>query len=139
MMDLIQEFLAVLLVESGVAIPAPDSRGIFSVVIDGQELRFLTIKQSKMIMIGIIGKAEVLASARNQDLQLMLADCLTLQGARFAKLGNSEVMTLEPETGELVLWVSFDSDTGVSIPSLLGAAESMLNEIEFWKKWLAAA
>lgn len=139
MIDLIQEPLSVLCDEVGVPVPQPDARGICTVVIDNQELRFVPLKQGKVVMLGIIGNAEALAAKRNEDLQIVLASCLTLQGARFAKLGTREVMTLEPETGELVLWQSFDPSTGVSISSFLGAAESMLNEVEYWKNWLAAS
>jgi len=136
MIDLIQEPISVLCEEVGISVPQPDGRGVLAVVIDGQEIRYMGLKQNRIAMVGVIGDAAAIAERRREDLQGVLASCLTLQGARFGKLGAREILTLEPETGELVAWFCFDG-TGMSISGFLSATESMLNEMEFWKNWLA--
>jgi hypothetical protein len=133
----LQEPLSVLCEEVGVPTPAPDAKGIYHLVIDGQELRLLTLNTDRVIMLGVLGKADTIAEHRHENRQLMLANCLALQAVRFGKLATLEVLTIEPETDELVLWRGFESYT-LTIPTLLAAAESLLNELEFWKIWLSS-
>lgn len=117
--------------------PSADARGVYSIVIEGQEIRVSTLMNGKVILLGVIGQASTLAENRRESRRELLAGCLGLQAVRFTRLGTPEVLTLEPESGELVLWQSFEGPD-VSIPTFLGAAESLLNELEFWKNWLAA-
>ena len=138
MNDLIEEPLGVLCDEVGVPMPVPDEHGVYRLVVDGQELRVLALKQGRIIVTGVLGHAETIAANRREEMQVMLASCMTLQAARLSKLGTGEVLTLESETGELVLWLSFEGP-GVPISRFLPAAESLLNEMEFWKNWLAAS
>lgn len=138
MNDALHEPVSVLCDEAGLPVPQPDERGIYRIFIDGQEVRVTAMKQGKVILLGVIGSANALAENRRESPQALLNNCLVLQAGRFSKLGTREVLTLEPETGELVLWQSLDGH-GVSIPAFLSAAESLLNELEFWKTWLAAS
>lgn len=138
MNDLLQEPVSVLCEEAGVPAVQPDERGHYRIVIDSQEMRIMALNQGRIVMLGVIGRAGSLADQRRESVSSLLNGCLALQAARFSKLGTREILTLEPETGELVLWHSPDSH-GVSIPMFLLAAESMLNELEFWKNWLAAS
>lgn len=137
MSALLQEPISVLCDEVGISMPAADARGVYSIVIEGQEIRVFTLMNGKVILLGVIGQASTLAENRRESRRELLAGCLGLQAVRFTRLGTPEVLTLEPESGELVLWQSFEGPD-VSIPAFLGAAESLLNELEFWKNWLAA-
>lgn len=137
MSALLQEPISVLCDEVGISMPAADARGVYSIVIEGQEIRVSTLMNGKVILLGVIGQASTLAENRRESRRELLAGCLGLQAVRFTRLGTPEVLTLEPESGELVLWQSFEGPD-VSIPAFLGAAESLLNELEFWKNWLAA-
>lgn len=136
MSDLLQEPISVLCDEVGLPTPKPDAQGIYHIVIEGQSVRVLTLSQGRVVLLGIIGSASIIAEDRQESRQALLASCLSLQAVRFGKLGTEQVLTLEPETGELVLWQAFEGP-GVSIPVFLMAAESLLNELEFWKNWLA--
>lgn len=137
MSALLQEPISVLCDEVGISMPAADARGVYSIVIEGQEIRVSTLMNGKVILLGVIGQASTLAENRRESRRELLVGCLGLQAVRFTRLGTPEVLTLEPESGELVLWQSFEGPD-VSVPAFLGAAESLLNELEFWKNWLAA-
>ncbi len=138
MSDLLQEPISVLCDEVAVPTPKADADGVYHLVIDGQQVRVFSLKQGKVVLAGVIGSAAIIAEDRKESRQSLLASCLALQAVRFGKLATQEVLTLEPETGELVLWQSFEGP-GVSVPVFLAAAESLLNELEFWKTWLGAA
>lgn len=134
----LQEPLSVLCDEVGVPMPQPDSRGSYSLEIDGQTLRVSELKNQRVILAGVVGNLGVIAAKRETSRQDVLANCLGVQAVRFAKLATAEVLTFEPETDELILWTGFDGPS-ISIPAFLQGAESMLNELEFWKNWLAAS
>lgn len=136
MSTVLNEMISVLCDETGVAVPAPDARGIHVIRIEEHELRVQPLNQGRFILLGVIGKAESIAEKREQSRQALLSTCLGLQAARFSKLGTAEVLTLEPENDELVLWRSFE-ESRVSISAFLQAAESLINETEFWKTWLS--
>lgn len=138
MSDLLLEPVSILCEEVGLPQMPPDERGVYRLVIDGQEIRVSALLNGRVVLLGVIGNATDLAEDRRESRQLLLSGCLTLQMVRFGKLGTEQALTLEPETGELVLWQSFEGP-GVSIPMFLSAAESLLNELEFWKNWLAAS
>lgn len=138
MSEHLQEAISVLSEEVGLPPAQADERGIYRLVIDGQEIRVAVLLNGKAVLLGVIGNASALAENRRESCQELLAGCLALQLVRFGKLGTEQTLTLEPESGELVLWQSFES-FGVSVPVFLSAAESMLNELEFWKNWLAAS
>ncbi len=134
----LQEPIAVLCEEVGLPVPTPDPLGVYVIHIEGQEIRVSTLSSGKVILLGVIDRAADLAQRRKESRHSLLTTCLNLQAVRFGKLATSEVLTLEPETGELVLWQSFEGPS-VSIPAFLQGAESLLNELEFWKNWLAAS
>ena len=138
MSDPLQEPIAVLCDEVGVPVPARDARGAYVIIVQGQELRVFSLNNGRVIMLGIIGPAGDLASRRKEPLGALLTNCLALQAVRFGRLATQEVLTVEPETGELVLWQAFDAPS-LSVPAFLQSAESLLNELEFWKNWLAAS
>ncbi len=138
MSDALHEPIAVLCEEVGLPVPAPDPRGAYVIDIEGQQIRVFALNNGKVVLLGVIGSAGDIAERRKESRHSILASCLNLQAVRFGKLGTSEVLTLEPETGELVLWQSFEGP-GVSIPAFLQGAESLLNELEFWKNWLAVS
>jgi hypothetical protein len=137
MNDALNEPLLVLCQEIGLTPPAPDARGQHVLVIDGQELRVLTLAQGRVVVLGVIGTLSSLAEKRGGS-ERLLADCLTVQAARLAAQAIPEVLTLEPDSGELVLWRAI-APHGLSVPVFLNVAESMLNELEFWKNWLSNA
>ena len=97
-----------------------------------------SLSQGRVILLGVIGAIGTISALRNESRERLLGSCLTLQAVRFGKLGTMEVLTVEPETDELILWQSFE-DHSLSIPNFLSAAESLLNELDFWKNWLATA
>lgn len=134
----LQEPVALLCEEVGLPPPAPDPQGVYVIDIDGQELRISLLNNGKVIICGIIGRADEIAARRQQSRQTLLTHVLHLQAVRFGKLGTAEVMTLEPATDELLLWTSLVGPE-VSIPAFLQSTESLLNELEFWKNWLANA
>lgn len=138
MSDLLLEPVSILCEEVGLPQMPPDERGVYRLVIDGQEIRVSALLNGRVVLLGVIGNATDLAEDRRESRQQLLSGCLTLQMVRFGKLGTEQALTLEPETGELVLWQSLEGP-GVSIPMFLSAAESLLNELEFWKNWLAAS
>lgn len=137
MNDSLQEPLSVLCDQLGLPTPQADERGFYRIVMDGHEVRVMAMKQGSVVMLGVIGIADALAESRRESVQNLLSNCLMLQAARFKSLGTREVLTLEHETGELVLWQSFENHD-VTIPGFLAAAESLLNELEYWKTWLAS-
>jgi len=138
MSDPIVEPLSVLCEEAGIPMPTPDDRGGYEFVIDYKTLRVSSLNRgSKIVLLGIIGNAESIAEQRREARERLLTSCLTLQAVRFGKLGSREVLTLEPENGELVLWVAFENYS-ISIPGFIAAVESLLNELDFWKNWLSA-
>ncbi len=136
MSTVLNEMISVLCEETGVAVPAADARGMHVIRIEGHEMRMQPLNQGRFILLGVIGRAGSIAEKREQSRQALLSTCLGLQAVRFSKLGTAEVLTLEPENDELVLWLSFE-DTRVSISAFLQAAESLINETEFWKNWLS--
>lgn len=138
MSDSIEEPLSVLCDEAGIPMPSADERGGYEFIIDYKTLRVSLLNRgAKVVLLGVIGHVESIAEQRRESRERLLTSCLTLQAVRFGRLGTSEVLTLEPETGELVLWVSFENYS-LSIPGFIAAAESLLNELDFWKNWLAA-
>lgn len=102
--------------------------------VDDCLLRIRLLPKGDAVLLGVLGEPEKLAGQRNAETTTLLANCLTLHGARFAKLGVSESLTLDGD--ELVLWKKFDGHN-VSVSEFLRNAESMLNEMDFWKTWLA--
>lgn len=136
MSAVLQEQVSILCEEVGLPVAAADARGVYHIEIDGQEVRVFTLNNGRVILLGVIGRADALAERRQESRQALLLGCLTLQAVRFGKLGTSEVLTVEPETDELVLWRSFD-ELQMSIPAFLAGAEALLNELEFWKTWLS--
>lgn len=132
----IQENISILCEEVGLPMPALDPRGVYHIELDGQELRISTLNNGRVILLGVIGRTDVVAERRQESRHALLMGCLTLQAVRFGKLGTAEVLTVEPETDELVLWRSFD-ERQMSIPAFLAGAEALLNELEFWKHWLS--
>lgn len=136
MSTVLNEMISVLCDETGIAVPEPDARGMHIIRIEEHELRVQPLKQGRFILLGVIGRAGGIAERREQSRQALLSTCLTLQAVRFGRLGTSEVLTLEPESDELVLWRSFE-ESRVSISAFLQAAESLINETEFWKNWLS--
>lgn len=133
--DTLREAVAQLCEELGIAPPASNEQGVFVIVAEGQELRFSVLSNGKAILLGIIGRADEIAAKRQVSRQSLLTGCLALQAVRFGKLGREEVLSIEPETDELILWHSSDG-TNISVPAFFQAAEAMLNELEFWKTWL---
>jgi len=132
----LSEMISALCDETGVPVPAADARGIYVLAVENHELRVQPLGHGRFVLLGLIGRAGNIAEHRSESRQAMLSTCLNLQAARFSKLGTPEVLTLEPESDELVLWRSFEEHQ-VSIGSFLHAAESLINETEFWKTWLA--
>ncbi|HEY1053447.1 MAG TPA: type III secretion system chaperone [Prosthecobacter sp.] len=136
MSDALQEHVSILCEEVGLPAAAPDARGVYHIEIEGLEVRVSTLNNGRVILLGVIGRADAVAERRQESRQTLMMGCLALQAVRFGKLGTSEVLTLEPETDELVLWRSFDGP-GMSVPAFLAGAEALLNELEFWKTWLS--
>lgn len=136
MSDALLEPISVLCDEIGLKVPSPSFEGVYVLKIDDQEIRVSSLTNGKVILLGIVGKVADIAERRKESIQMLLASCLNVQAVRFGKLGTSEVLTFEPETEELVIWQPLDG-VGVSIPVFLHATESLLNELEFWKNWLA--
>lgn len=99
MSALLQEPISVLCDEVGISMPAADARGVYSIVIEGQEIRVSTLMNGKVILLGVIGQASTLAENRRESRRELLAGCLGLQAVRFTRLGTPEVLTLEPESG----------------------------------------
>ena len=104
--------------------------------VNGHELRIVQLSGHKAVLMGTLGSLSSIADERRESTDTLLMRSLTLHGARFAKLGTPEALTLEDNT--MVLWNKFDSET-ISVQDFLQSSESMLNEMEFWKNWLAAA
>jgi hypothetical protein len=138
MSDALQEPISVFCDQVGLPMPVPNASGAYVISVDGQEVRILSRKNGKIVLLGVIGRAHEIAERREESRQALLTACLNLQAVRFGKLGTSEVLTFEPESGELVLWLSFEGP-GVPIPAFLQGTESLLNELEFWKNWLAVS
>ncbi|MDH4454798.1 MAG: type III secretion system chaperone [Verrucomicrobiota bacterium] len=138
MSDALQEPISVFCDEVGLPMPAPNPSGAYVISVDGQEIRVSSRKNGKIVLLGVIGRANEIAERREESRQALLTSCLNLQAVRFGKLGTPEVLTFEPESGELVLWLSFEGP-GVPIPAFLQGTESLLNELEFWKNWLAVS
>ncbi len=136
MNDPLQENITILCEEVGIPAAAPDSSGVYRIAIDGQEIRIFTLSDGRAILLGVIGVAAALAEQREETGHSLLTACLALQAVRFGKLASKEVLTLEPETGELVLWRPLDSQD-MFVPAFLVTAEVLLNELEFWKNWLS--
>jgi len=138
MTDALKDPLIVLCEETGLTLPIPNEQGFYVLQIDGYELRITALAKGRVVMAGVIAGVAVLAEKRQETREQLLSYCLTLQSARFATQAKREVLTLEQSTDELVLWRSFDP-FALSVPTFLAAAESMLNELEFWKNWLSNA
>lgn len=136
MNEVLQEPLTVLCEEIGLAPPIPDALGHYVLEIDGHQLRFLALSKGRIVMIGLVGSVSGFVDKRRQSRNQLLSQCMTLQAARFSKQAIREVLTLEASTDEMVLWRSFEAYE-LNISSFLAAAESMLNEMEFWKNWLS--
>lgn len=136
MSDPLSEMISVLCDETGAPITGPDARGVHVIQIENHELRVLPLSHGRFVLLGLIGRAGDLAERREESRQTLLSTCLNLQAVRFGRLGTPEVLTLEPESDDLVLWRSFEEQQ-VSISTFLQAAESLINETEFWKNWLA--
>jgi len=132
----LSELISVLCDEAGAPAPEADARGAHVIRIENHELRVQPLSHGRFVFLGLIGRAGDIAARREESRQTLLSSCLGLQAVRFGKLGTPEVLTLEPENDELVLWRSF-GESQVSIPTFLQAAESLINETEFWKNWLA--
>ncbi|GAA5149719.1 hypothetical protein GCM10023213_47800 [Prosthecobacter algae] len=128
--------MAQLCEELGIATPFPNEQGVFVIQVEEQELRFSLLNNGRVNLVGVIGRADEIAALRQISLQALLTSCLTLQAVRFGKLGREEVLSIEPATDELILWHSLDGPD-VSIPAFFQTAEALLNELEFWKNWLA--
>lgn len=121
--------------EVGLPVPSPDSQGGYILRLEENELRVAQLSQGRVILLGVIGNADAIATQRQQSRQAMLINCLALQAARFSKMGSEEILTIEIETDELVLWRCLE-DSELSAPIFLQAAEALLNELEFWKNRL---
>jgi hypothetical protein len=116
-------------------LPAPSAENPV-VQVDGHELRVTELSGGKAVLLGTLGSISRIAEERGETVDTLLLRSLTLHGARFAKLGAPETLTLDDDN--MVLWNKFDSDA-ISVQDFLQASESMLNEVEFWKNWLAVA
>ena len=134
--DTLREPMAQLCEELGIPAPLPNEQGIFVIHVEGQELRFSLLNNGRVILLGVIGRADELAAKRQMSRQALLTGCLTLQAVRFGKLEREEILSIEPETNELILWHSLDG-LEVSIPAFFQKTEALLNELEFWKTWMA--
>ncbi|TDU70708.1 Tir chaperone family protein CesT [Prosthecobacter fusiformis] len=134
--DTLGEPVAQLCEELGIATPPPNEQGVFVIQVEGQELRFSLLNNDRVYLLGVLGRVDEIAAQRQISRQALLTGCLTLQAVRFGKLGREEVLSIEPETDELILWHSLDGPD-VSIPAFFQTAEALLNELEFWKNWLA--
>jgi hypothetical protein len=133
MTDNLKRALETLCEELGLPTPAADNP---VVEVDGHELRITELSGGKAVLLGTLGSVSRIAEERGESVDTLLMRSLTLHGARFAKLGSPEALTLDD--GTMVLWNKFDSDA-ISVQDFLRFSESMLNEVEFWKNWLAVA
>jgi len=136
MTEQLQEAIAVLCDELGLPTAQINSSGLYIVRVDGKELRILTLRDGKVVLLGVIGVLATIAESRRESADSLLRNCLILHGARLERLGTPEVLTLDDT--ELVLWRKFEP-FGISISEFLQASESVLNEVEFWQNWLSAA
>lgn len=107
-----------------------------SLTVDSHELRFQQIGNETALMLGVIGDVAELIEHKKTSEQDLLTRCLNLHAARFAKQATPEVLTIENH--ELLLSRQFDAHA-IRPAEFLQAAESMLNELEYWKTWLDAA
>jgi hypothetical protein len=135
MNDPFHDAVAALCEEVGQDAPSPKAGGGYEVVVDGTTVRAFPLSSGRVVMSAGIGKVVEVAEARRESVQDLLCGCLTLSGARFRKLGIRETMTIEQNSDELVLWRKFEGSSP-SISEFLQAAESLLNEVRFWKRWL---
>lgn len=131
----LREALEVFCDEVGLPVPEPQPNGVYTLWLEDHELRISLQKNAQVILLGVIGRVDDLAARRQTSSQHLLTSCLTLHAARFSKLSGEEILSLEPETGELILWRSF-AERDLSIPTFLQATEALVNELEFWKNWL---
>jgi hypothetical protein len=133
MTENLKRALETLCEELGLQAPSADDP---IVEVDGHELRVVELSGGKAVLLGRLGSISSIAEERRESVDTLLMRSLTLHGARFAKLGTPEALTLDEDT--MVLWNKFDSDA-ISVQDFLRSSESMLNEVEFWKNWLAVS
>jgi hypothetical protein len=133
MTEALQHALASLHEELGLQARA-ENPGMIQV--NDHELRVVELGSGKAALVGDLGSVRQIAEDRGESIDTLLMRSLTLHAARFAKLGTPEALTLDES--QLVLWKKIDSER-VSVQDFLHSAESMLNEVEFWKNWLSAA
>src|SRR5688500_4478121 len=138
MNDQIQEAISILCDELVLQIPQLYGEGRLVLYPDGAaELRIFPIMGGRaIIMLAVIGKAAAMAEARKETIATFLSRCLTLHGVRFTKLSLTEAITLD--SGELILWRKFNNPY-IALPEFLQAAESILNEAEYWQGNFATA
>ncbi|WP_414663718.1 CesT family type III secretion system chaperone [Horticoccus sp. 23ND18S-11] len=128
----LESALSVLCEELGLTRPQPDARGRYLIPVGDLELRLAPWGQQEVVLEGVIGCMGENAAREWENQQDLLRQILTWNIARLKGQARPEVLSFDEEDQMLLLWRTWECDD--RLPArLLGGAEEMLNELEFWR------
>jgi hypothetical protein len=89
-----------------------------------------------VIMTAALGRLNEMAEKAGETVNGVLDRCLHLHGARLSSLALPFVLSLEPDSDEVILWVpvALRPERGTPFREEL---EDLLNEVEFRRNWMS--
>lgn len=136
-MNELESALTALCEELGLERPQADRRGRYELRVEDMLLRVGPWNRNEVVLEGVIGSMGEGAASHWESQQELLRTVLTWNLARLKGQARPEVLSFDEEENNLLLWRSWPIDAAL-VRNLLGGAEEMLNELEFWRSKIAS-
>ncbi len=134
-MESLHEKICLLCDDLGLPLPAVAEGDSCEVSVETVKIQFRTLANGQVIMTAALGRLNEMAEKAGESVNGFLDRCLHLHGARLSGLALPFVLSLEPDSDEMILWVPVESRPERGTP-FREELEDMLNEVEFRRNWL---
>lgn len=135
-MESLHEKISLLCEELGLPRPAVAEADSCEVSVETVKIQFRTLASGQVVLTAALGRLNEMAEKAGETVNGVLDRCLHLHGARLSGLALPFVLSLEPDSDEVILWVPVEPRPERGTP-FREELEELLNEVEFRRNWMS--